>query len=224
MKEAWPVLWLSIQTALAATLCILPFGIALGWILVRKQFVGKSLFESLIQLPLVLPPVVTGYFLLLILGPKGFIGEWLNSWGIHIAFSWYAAVIASATVSLPLIVRSIQVSFRAIDARLEDTARTLGASEVAIFWSITLPLARPGIIAGSLLAFARSLGEFGATIVFAGNISGQSQTIPLAIFQSINTPNGMEKTKILVISAIIFSYICMFISEWILKKVHHADD
>ena len=224
MIESWPILWLSIQTSLASTIVILPFGIGLGWTLVRTDFWGKGVVEALVQLPLVLPPVVTGYFLLLLLGPKGIIGEWFHAMGITIAFSWYAAVIASATVSLPLMVRSIQVSLRAIDTRLEDTARTLGASEKAIFWAITLPLARPGIIAGSVLAFARSLGEFGATIIFAGNIAGETQTIPLAIFQSIHQPDGMEKAQILVFAAIVFSYACMLFSEWMLSKVHHAED
>lgn len=223
MIESWPILWLSIQTSLVATILLLPFGIGLGWILTRKEFLGKGIMEALVQLPLVLPPVVTGYFLVLVLGPKGIIGEWLYTMGFTIAFSWYAAVIASATVSLPLMVRSIQVSLRAIDTRLEDTARTLGATEKAIFWSITLPLAKPGIIAGSVLAFARSLGEFGATIIFAGNIAGQTQTIPLAIFQSIHQPDGMKKAQILVMAAIVFSYACMLFSEWMLSKVHHAE-
>jgi molybdate transport system permease protein len=224
MIEEWPILWLSIQTAFFATFLLLPFGIGLGWILARKNFWGKSLIEAFVQLPLVLPPVVTGYFLLLLLGPMGYIGAVFHNAGIRIAFSWFAAVLAAAIVSLPLMVRTIRISMSSIDIRLEETARTLGASETNIFLRITLPLALPGIIAGSLLSFARSLGEFGATIVFAGNIPGQTQTIPLAIFQYINQPNGMSKAHNLVLAAILFSYASMLFSEWMLKKATHADN
>lgn len=222
MTEEWPVLWLSIQTALSATILVLPFGVGLGWVLARKNFRGKAFLEALIQLPLVLPPVVTGYFLLLLLGPTGFVGGLLYDAGVRIAFSWFAAVLAAAIVSVPLIVRTIRVSIGAIDLRLEETARTLGASEKNIFLRITLPLAMPGVIAGSILSFARSLGEFGATIVFAGNIPGQTQTIPLAIFRYINQPNGMNKAQNLVLAAILFSYASMLFSEWMLKKADHA--
>ena len=222
MTEEWPILWLSIQTALSATILVLPFGVGLGWVLARKNFWGKAFLEAFIQLPLVLPPVVTGYFLLLLLGPTGYIGGLLYDAGIRIAFSWFAAVLAAAIVSIPLIVRTIRVSVSAIDLRLEETARTLGASEKSIFLRITLPLAMPGIIAGSILSFARSLGEFGATIVFAGNIPGQTQTIPLAIFRYINQPNGMNKAQNLVLAAILFSYASMLFSEWMLKKTNHA--
>lgn len=222
MTTLYSILWLSIYTALCATLLILPFSIAVAWILARKKFIGKSFLEATIQLPLILPPVVTGYFLLFALGPKGFIGQYFTAMEIQIAFTWFAAVLAAAVVSLPLVVRTVRVAISSVDPRLEETARTFGASEWSLFCTVTLPLSYRGIIAGSILAFARSMGEFGATIVFAGNIPEQSQTIPLAIFQYINQPNGMEKAQPLVIAAIIFSYISMFISEWALRKVDHA--
>ena len=223
MNSFWSILSLSIYTAIFSTLLILPFSIAAAWLLARKKFVGKSFLEATIQLPLILPPVVTGYFLLFVLGPKGTIGQYFNAIHIQIAFTWFATVLASAVVSLPLVVRTIRVAISSVDPRLEETARTLGASEWHIFRSITLPLAYQGVIAGSILAFARSLGEFGATIVFAGNIPNQSQTIPLAIFQYINQPGGMEKAQPLVIAAILFSYLSMFISEWALRKVDHVE-
>ena len=223
MTPLYSILWLSIYTALSATILILPFSIAAAWLLARKKFTGKSFMEATIQLPLILPPVVTGYFLLFVLGPKGIIGRYFEAIEVQIAFTWFAAVLAAAVVSLPLVVRTVRVAISSVDSRLEETARTLGASEWYIFRTITLPLSYRGIIAGSILAFARSLGEFGATIVFAGNIPNQSQTIPLAIFQYINQPNGMEKAQSLVISAVVFSYISMFISEWALRKVDHVE-
>ena len=223
MTPLYSILWLSIYTALSATILILPFSIAAAWLLARKKFTGKSFMEATIQLPLILPPVVTGYFLLFVLGPKGIIGRYFEAIEVQIAFTWFAAVLAAAVVSLPLVVRTVRVAISSVDSRLEETARTLGASEWYIFRTITLPLSYRGIIAGSILAFARSLGEFGATIVFAGNIPNQSQTIPLAIFQYINQPNGMEKAQSLVIAAVVFSYISMFISEWALRKVDHVE-
>ena len=222
MTSFGSILWLSIYTALSATLLILPFSIGSAWLLARKKFPGKSFLEATIQLPLIVPPVVTGYFLLFLLGPKGIIGQYFDAIQVQIAFTWFAAVLAAAVVSLPLAVRSVRIAIDGVDPRLEETARTLGASEWAIFRTITLPLSYRGIIAGSVLAFARSLGEFGATIVFAGNIPNQSQTIPLAIFQYINQPDGMGKAQSLVIAAIFFSYVSMFISEWVLKKVDYA--
>lgn len=222
MNPFWSILWLSIYTAVFATILILPIAVGVAWLLARKEFKGKSIVEATIQLPLVLPPVVTGYFLLMLLGPRGYIGQYLHSLHIQIAFTWIAAVIAAAIVSLPLVVRSVRIAINSVDPRLEETARTLGASEWRIARSITLPLAYQGIIAGIVLSFARSLGEFGATIVFAGNIPGQSQTIPLAIFQYINQPDGMEKAQPLVLAAIVFSYFSMLFSEWALRREHHA--
>ena len=223
MIDEWAVLWLSLKTATVATICTLPVGIVLGWILARKRFFGKNIVDAAIHLPLVLPPVVTGYFLLYIFGPTGFIGSAFQQMGIRIAFSWWAAVLAAATVSLPLLTRSVRIAIEAIDQRYEETARTLGANEFTIFRSITLPLAINGVIAGAVLSFARSLGEFGATIVFAGNIAGQSQTIPLAIFQSINQPDGMGKTHLLIAVAIVFSFASMLISERLQKRSVHAN-
>lgn len=223
MTPLYSILWLSVYTALTATLLILPFSVGAAWLLARKKFIGKSFVEATIQLPLILPPVVTGYFLLFVLGPKGIVGRYFEALQVQIAFTWFAAVLAAAVVSLPLVVRTVRVAIGSVDPRLEDTARTLGASEWHLFRTITLPLSSRGIIAGSILAFARSLGEFGATIVFAGNIPDQSQTIPLAIFQYINQPNGMEKAQSLVIAAVVFSYISMFISEWALRRVDHAE-
>ena len=223
MSSEAQIIALSIQVALLATLFTLPIGIFFGWLLARKQFWGKSLLDAFINIPLVLPPVVTGYFLLILLGPNGPIGGPLKSYfGIIVAFSWHGAILAAGIVSLPLLVRSVRVAIEGVERKLEDAARMLHATEFSIFREITLPLAMNGIIAGIVLAFARALGEFGATIIFASNIPGKTQTIPLAIFTLINQPDGEAKAQVLVIASIVFAYLSMLLNEYLIRRLHHA--
>lgn len=212
---------LSFKVALWCSVLVLPFAISVGWWLARKSFRGKSLIEGIINLPLVLPPVATGFILLLLLGSKGLIGEHLHSWfGIRIAFTYYAAIIASMIVSFPLAVRAIRLSIEMVDPGYEEAARTLGANTFQSFVRVVLPMAFPGIISGFVLSFARSLGEFGATIIFAGNISGETQTIPLALFNQIQVP-GMESSAFrLLMVAVVFSFLAMAASEFLVKKLH----
>ncbi len=215
---------LSFKVALWCAVLVLPIAILVGWWLARKSFRGKSLIEGIINLPLVLPPVATGFILLLLLGTRGVIGQYLNEWfGIRIAFTYYAAVIASMIVSFPLAVRAIRLSIEMVDPGFEEAAKTLGANTFQAFIRVTLPLALPGIISGFVLSFARSLGEFGATIIFAGNISGETQTIPLALFNQIQVP-GMESSAFrLLLVAIVFSFLAMSVSEFLVKKLHRRN-
>jgi molybdate transport system permease protein len=198
----------------------LPIAIVLGWFLARKRFWGKSVFEGILHLPLVLPPITTGYILLLLLGNKGIIGSFFyEKLGVQIAFSFYAAVIAAVFVSFPLVTRSIRLSIELVDSKLEMAARTLGASNLRVFFTITLPLALPGVISGFILAFARSLGEFGATISFAGNIEGETQTLPLAIFSEMQIPGQESSTLRLVIVSVALSLLAMVCAEFLNKRV-----
>ncbi len=212
---------LSFKVALWCAILVLPIAIITGWWLARKSFRGKSLIEGFVNLPLVMPPVATGFILLLLLGSKGLIGQFIYEWfGIRIAFTYYAAVIASMIVSFPLAVRAIRLSVEMVDPGFEEAAKTLGASTFQSFVRVTLPLALPGIISGFVLSFARSLGEFGATIIFAGNISGETQTIPLALFNQIQVP-GMESSAFrLLLVAVVFSFLAMAVSEYLVKKLH----
>ncbi|HGF7518371.1 TPA: molybdate ABC transporter permease subunit, partial [Vibrio cholerae] len=187
----WAALALSLKVAGYATLWLLPIGIVLAWVLARTSFIGKGLIDSLVHLPLVLPPVVIGYLLLISMGRQGFIGQWLYQvFGLSFSFSWRGAVLACMVIALPLMVRSIRLSLESVDQKLEQAARTLGASPMRVFFTITLPLTLPGILTGVMLAFARSLGEFGATISFVSNIPGETQTIPLAMFTFLETPGS----------------------------------
>ncbi len=189
--EEWTALRLSFQVGLCSALAGLPFAVAIGYWLARTSFSGKWLVETVVHLPLVLPPVVTGYLLLVCFAPRGPIGSVLSDFfGVRIVFTWLGAVLASMVVSFPLMVRAIRLAFQGVDPRLEMAARSLGASRTAAFFTVSLPLAGRGVIAGGLLGFARSLGEFGATIMVAGNIEGQTRTIPLAIFSLANRPPG----------------------------------
>ena len=194
----------------------------LAWLLARKQFYGKALLSGIIHLPLVLPPVVIGYLLLVAMGRKGIIGRYLYDWfGISFSFSWKGAVLASAVVALPLVVRAIRLSLETIDIKLEQAAQTLGASPWRVFFTITLPLSLPGILAGVVLGFARSLGEFGATITFVSNIAGETQTIPLAMYSFIQTPGAEQEAARLCIFAVILSLISLFLSEWLNKRMQN---
>src|SRR6267154_4327520 len=187
----WTAILLSLRVAIIATLVATPFGIALAWLLARRNFWGKSVLDALVHLPLVLPPVVTGYLLLLTFGRRGAVGAWLaDHLGIVFAFRWTGAALACGVMAFPLLVRPIRLSIEAIDRRLEQAAGTLGANGLWKFTTITLPLALPGIIAGAMLGFARALGEFGATITFVSNIPGETQTISAAIYTLTQVPAG----------------------------------
>jgi len=216
----WAALVLSLKVAGYATLWLLPIGIVLAWVLARTSFVGKGLIDSLVHLPLVLPPVVIGYLLLISMGRQGFIGQWLYQvFGLSFSFSWRGAVLACIVIALPLMVRSIRLSLESVDQKLEQAARTLGASPLRVFFTITLPLTLPGILTGVMLAFARSLGEFGATISFVSNIPGETQTIPLAMFTFLETPGSeMEAARLCVIS-IVIALGSLFTSEWLSRRM-----
>jgi molybdate transport system permease protein len=212
--EEWNALWLSMKVALGCVAVLAAPGILLGWLLARKQFVGKHLLSGLIHIPLVIPPVVTGYLLLLLFGANGFLGQWLRgAFGLSLAFTWKAAVLASAVVALPLMVRSVAIAVELVDRRLEDSARTLGASPLHVLLTVTLPLAAPGILSGLALAFARSLGEFGATIMFAGSIEGETRTLPLAIYAAIQSAGGDMAAFRLVGISVLLSATAMAASE-----------
>ena len=211
---------LSLKVALICTAFVLPIAILIGWFLARKHFWGKAFVEGFLHLPLVLPPVTTGYILLILFGTNGWLGSFFyNYFGIRIAFSFPAAVIAAIFVSFPLVTRSIRLSIELIDKNYEEAARTLGASNLRIFFTITLPLALPGVISGAILAFARSLGEFGATISFAGNISGETQTLPLAIFSTMQVPGQESSTLRLVVVSIIISLLAMIGAEYLNRRI-----
>ena len=214
----WQAVMLSLKVSGIAVLCSLPFGILMAWILVRCRFPGKTLLDSLIHLPLVLPPVVVGYLLLIGLGRRGFIGEKLYDWfGFSFAFSWRGAALASAVIAFPLMVRAIRLALESVDIRLEQAARTLGAGRWRVFFTITLPLTLPGIIVGTVLAFARSLGEFGATITFVSNIPGATRTIPLAMYTLIETPGAEGAAARLCVIAIVLALASLLMSEWLAR-------
>jgi molybdate transport system permease protein len=211
--EQWQAIGLSLRVAVTAVLVSLPFGLALAWLLARRQFRGKAVLETLINLPLVLPPVVTGYLLLVTLGRNGWIGNVLDRWfGVEIVFTWKAAALASAIMAFPLMVRSIRLALTGVDVHLEQAARTLGAGPWDTLWTVTLPLARHGIIAGCVLAFARSIGEFGATIMVSENTQG-SRTIPLEIYNLLESPGGVQKAQGLVFASIAIAALAMLIGE-----------
>lgn len=212
-------LLLSLKVASVAVLWLIPTGIFFGWLLAKKNFYGKQLLDSLIHLPLVLPPVVIGYLLLVVMGKQGVIGSFLSdTFGLSFSFSWRGAALASAVVALPLMVRAIRLSLDNVDVKLEQAARTLGASPFKVFCTITLPLTLPGIVTGTMLSFARSLGEFGATISFVSNIPGETQTLPLAMYTFIETPGAEESAARLCIISIAVALISLFISEWLSRK------
>ncbi|OOF40008.1 molybdate ABC transporter permease [Rodentibacter mrazii] len=211
---------LSLSVSFSAMLWSLPLAIFVAWLLARKNFYGKSLVSGVIHLPLVLPPVVIGYVLLVAMGRNGFIGRYLYQWfGLSFGFSWKGAVVASAVVAFPLVVRAIRLSLESIDVRFEQAAQTLGASPWRVFFTITFPLSLPGVLAGLILGFARSLGEFGATITFVSNIAGETQTIPLAMYSFIQTPGAEVQTARLCLFAIILSFISLLASEWLAKRM-----
>ncbi|MDM1544869.1 molybdate ABC transporter permease subunit [Ignatzschineria indica] len=216
----WSIILLSLKIGGVAIAASLPIGILCAWILARKNFKGKTILDSFINLPLVLPPVVIGYLLLITMGKNGYVGKWIDQvFGISFSFNWKGAALASAVVSFPLLVRAIRISFESIDRNLEFAARSLGASRLKMFFTVTLPLSMPGIIAGVVLAFARSLGEFGATITFVSNIPGETRTLPLAMYTLIQTPNQEAETMGLCIIAIAISFVALILSE-ALQRAH----
>ncbi len=211
---------LSIRVAVWAMIWSLPLAIGVAWVLARCDFPGKSILDGLVHLPLVLPPVVVGYVLLVALGRKGVIGSWLyDTFGLSFAFSWRGAAIASAVIAFPLVVRAIRLSLEAVDRRLEDAARTLGAGPMGVFFTITLPLTAPGILAGAILGFARSLGEFGATITFVSNIPGETRTLPIALYSFTQVPGGEAAAVRLVVIAIIIAFAALAASEILARRL-----
>lgn len=217
--EEVEAIMLSLKVALVATLASLPLGIWVAWLLARRDFFGKQLLNGLVHMPLILPPVVTGYVLLHLFGTQGPIGQLLAPFGIVFAFSWSGAVLAAAIMAFPLMVRAIRLAIENIDQRLEEAAQTLGASKRQRFFFIILPLALPGIVTGAILAFAKALGEFGATITFVANIPGETRTIPSAIYSLMQVPGGEDSAMRLVVFAIILSMAALLMSEWLARRV-----
>ena len=215
----WAPILLSLQVAFAATAAGLPPAIAVAWLLARPRLPGRIALEIVVTAPLVMPPLATGYLLLLLLGRSGIVGRWLHeSFGIDIAFTWIGAAVASGVLAFPLMVRAIQIAFESIDRRLEGASRSLGAGRWDTFLSVTLPLALPGVAAGAVLGFARSLGEFGGTIVLAGNIPGRTQTIPLAIYTAINSPGGEGRALILLLISVVLSVGALLVSSILTRR------
>ena len=215
----WTAVLLSIRVATVATLVATPLGIALAFLLARREFWGKSLVDALVHLPLVLPPVVTGYLLLLAFGRRGMIGAFLaDHLGIVFAFRWTGAALACGVMSFPLLVRPMRLSIEAIDRRLEQAAETLGAAPFKVFFTVTLPLALPGVLAGMVLGFAKAIGEFGATITFVSNIPGETQTISSAIYSLIQTPDGDTAAARLVAISVVLAIGALVASEWFARR------
>ncbi|HEX8828852.1 MAG TPA: molybdate ABC transporter permease subunit [Xanthobacteraceae bacterium] len=211
----WTALRLSLRIAVVATAWAVPFAVLIGWLLARKNFWGKTILDGVVHLPLVLPPVVTGYLLLIGFGRKGAIGGFLyDHFGIVFAFRWTGAALAAAVMGFPLMVRPIRLALETIDRRLEDAAATLGANRILVFLTVTLPLALPGIIVGVLLCFARALGEFGATITFVSNIPGETQTLSAAIYTFLQIPDGEAPAARLVVISIVLAFVALFAAEW----------
>jgi len=213
---------LSLKVAFWATIVSLPFGIVVGFVLARYEFPGKHLLNGLVHLPLILPPVVTGFILLKLFGTQGPIGSALEELGIVIAFSWSGAALAAAIMAFPLMVRAIRLSFEAVDVRLEETARSLGAHRFQVFCIISLPLALPGVVTGSILAFAKAIGEFGATITFVANIPGETRTLPLALYTAINTPGAETEAGRIVVISILLALMALGLSELAARRVTRA--
>ena len=212
--------FLSMKVALAASLIGLPIATALAYLLARKSFPGKILVDLLVHAPLVLPPVVIGYFLLILFAPAGPIGGFFaDTLGLTVIFSWYGAALASLIMALPLMVRAIRLSFETQDLRLEGVASTLGAGRLRVLVTITLPLALPGIVVGALLGFARALGEFGATITFVANIPGLTRTLPLALYAALQTPDGDAAAVRLMLISLALAFAALVLSEWSARRL-----
>ena len=219
--ETWHITLFSLSVGLASTLLILPFGIAMAWLFARKEWPLKSVVETIVLLPLVMPPVSTGLILLKIFGRRSPFGQWLYDRGVEIVFNWKGVLIAMAVMSFPLLVRSVRTSFSEVNPRFEQVAATLGASSLRIFFVITIPLAYIGIIAGALLAFSRALGEFGATILLAGNIPGKTQTLSLAIYSFVQLGKDSAAYTLLGIT-VALAFLFVWCSEWLLRSAKNT--
>ena len=218
--ESWTAVLLSLQVAGVATLASLPVAVATAWVLARKRFPGHGLLNTLVHLPLILPPVVTGYLLLVTFGRRGPVGAFLfETFGVTLAFRWTGAALAGAIMAFPLIVRAIRLSMEAVDPKLEAAAATLGARPLTVFATVTLPLVAPGILAGGVLGFAKALGEFGATITFVSNIPGQTQTLPSAIYTFLQVPGAEGDALTLVAIAVVIAVAALLLSEWLARRV-----
>ncbi len=219
--QEWSIVALSLQVGGAAVLATLPLAFALAWVLARYRFPGRVLLDGLVHLPLVLPPVVTGWLLLLAFGPLGPIGRWLESWfGVSVMFRWTGAALAAAIMALPLMVRAMRLSIEGIDRRLEGAARTLGAGRWHAFRTVSLPLALPGVLAALVLGFARSIGEFGATITFVSNIPGETRTLPLAIYSALQVPGAEAMATRLALLSVALSLAALILSEALVRRTH----
>ncbi len=215
----WEIVALSLKVGGVAMLVTLPVAFTLAWLLARLRFPGKVIVDAAIHLPLVVPPVVTGWLLLLAFGPNGPIGGWLQDWfGITVLFRWTGAAIAAGVMALPLMVRAMRISIEAVDRRLENAARTLGAGPWRVFWTLTLPLSIPGVLAGAVLGFARSIGEFGATITFVSNVPGETQTLPLAIYSALQQPGADALVWRLSCVSVGLSLIALIASELLTRR------
>ncbi len=217
--EEWQAVALSLKVAVWATLASLPLGIFVAYALARWRFPGRQVLNGLVHLPLILPPVVTGYLLLLTFGRQGPVGSLLEPLGIVFAFRWTGAALAAAIMAFPLLVRAIRLSIEAVDPRLEEAAATLGASRLRVFTTVTLPLVLPGILAGAILAFAKAMGEFGATITFVSNIPGQTQTLPSAIYAFLQVPGGENSALRLVVVSIAIAMLALILSEVAAQRI-----
>ena len=215
----WQAVLLSLKVAFWATLLSLPLAIWVAHALARKSFPGHGLLNGLVHLPLVLPPVVTGYLLLMAFGAQGPVGRVLDALGMPIAFRWTGAVLAAAVMAFPLVVRAIRLSIEAVDPKLEEAAATLGASARMQFFTVTLPLALPGVLAGAVLGFAKAMGEFGATITFVSNIPGETRTLPSAVYAFLQVPGGEDAALRLVLIAVAIAMGALFVSEWLARRM-----
>lgn len=216
----WEALRLSLRVSAWAMLASLPPGLFVAHALARWRFPGHGLVNGLVHLPLLLPPVVTGYLLLLTFGRRGWLGGWLQDWfGISFSFRWTGAALAAAVMAFPLLVRAIRLSIEAVDPRLEQAAGSLGASRFWVWLTVTLPLVLPGVIAGVILGFAKAMGEFGATITFVSNIPGQTQTLPIAIYGFLQVPGGEASAARLVLISVVLSMAALFLSEWLARRL-----
>ncbi|MQY43870.1 molybdate ABC transporter permease subunit [Epibacterium sp. SM1969] len=220
----WQAVFLSAKVAFWATLFMAPVALFTAYALVRWEFPGKAIVNGLAHLPLILPPVVTGYLLLVVFGTQGFIGQHLKELGIVLAFRWSGAALAAAVMAFPLMLRALRLSLEAVDQRLEQAAATLGASPVRVFTTVTLPLMLPGLLTGGILAFAKALGEFGATITFVGNIPGQTQTIPSAIYALLQVPGAEASVGRMVLLSVLIALLALFLSEVFARRMQRRLD
>ncbi len=218
----WHPVLLSIRVALIAVIVVVSLALPLARLLARREFFGKDVLEAAITLPLVLPPSVIGYGLLMLVGKNGVIGQFLDSLGITLVFTWWAAVLASTVVAFPLMYQSATAAFKSVDVNYEKAARTLGAGETRVFLTVTLPLAWPGILAGLVLSFARALGEFGATLMVAGNIPGQTQTVPLAIYFAVESGDNVTAGRLVAIITVFSFAVVFWVNRW--AKRHNRRD